>query len=178
MNISPMEFINTDTTRQILTSLQTRQKIRRIAFEIYEQNFEESTIILAGIAGEGYEFAKILTEELRSISPLDVKLVQLLFDKTIHQQSEIKFDDASVQLENQVAVVVDDVLNTGRTLAFALEPFLKVRMKKLQVAVIVDREHHLFPVSANYVGYSLSTTISERVEVILSRSSEEGVYLR
>jgi pyrimidine operon attenuation protein/uracil phosphoribosyltransferase len=74
-------------------------------------------------------------------------------------------------------VIVDDVLNTGRTMAFALEPFLKVRMKKLQVAVIVDREHHLFPVSANYVGYSLSTTISERVEVVLSIPSEEGVYL-
>ena len=173
-----MEITNIDTHRQILTSLQTRQKIRRIAFEIYEQNFEESSIILAGIAGEGYQFAKILTEELRSISPLDVKLVELRFDKTIHWQSEIHFDDESVELENQVAVVVDDVLNTGRTMAFALEPFLKVQMKKLQVAVIVDREHHLFPVSANYVGYSLSTTISERVEVILSRPSEEGVYLR
>jgi pyrimidine operon attenuation protein/uracil phosphoribosyltransferase len=172
-----MDFTNINTHRQILTSLQTRQKIRRIAFEIYEQNFEESSIIIAGIAGEGYEFAKKLTEELRSISPLDVKLVELLFDKTIHQQSEIRFDDQSVSLENQVAVIVDDVLNTGRTMAFALEPFLKVRMKKLQVAVIVDREHHLFPVSANYVGYSLSTTISERVEVVLSIPSEEGVYL-
>lgn len=165
------------TYRQILTPLQTRQKIRRIAFEIYEQNFEESKIILAGVAGEGYEFARILTDELRSISPLDVKLVELRFDKTVHQQSEIFFDDESVSLENQVAIIVDDVLNTGRTLAFALEPFLRVRMKKLQIAVIVDREHHLFPVSANYVGYSLSTTISERVEVILSRANEEGVYL-
>ncbi|SEJ49545.1 pyrimidine operon attenuation protein / uracil phosphoribosyltransferase [Dyadobacter koreensis] len=166
------------THRQILTSLQTRQKIRRIAFEIYEQNFEEKEIILAGIVGEGYEFAKVLSQELKSISPLDVKLIELRFDKTINQQSEIHFDDDTVQVENQVVVVVDDVLNTGRTLAFALEPFLKVQMKKVQVAVIVDREHHKFPISADYVGYSLSTTISERVEVILSRSSDEGVYLK
>ncbi len=169
---------NITTHRQILTSLQTRQKIRRIAFEIYEQNFEEKEIILAGIVGEGYEFAKALTQELRSISPIEVKLIELRFDKTTNQQSEIHFDDASVQVENQVVVVVDDVLNTGRTLAFALEPFLKVQMKKVQVAVIVDREHHKFPISADYVGYSLSTTISERVEVILSRSADEGVYLK
>lgn len=169
---------NITTHRQILTSLQTRQKIRRIAFEIYEQNFEEKEIILAGIVGEGYEFAKALTQELRSISPLEVKLIELRFDKTTNQQSDIHFDDASVQVENQVVVVVDDVLNTGRTLAFALEPFLKVQMKKVQVAVIVDREHHKFPISADYVGYSLSTTISERVEVILSRSADEGVYLK
>ncbi len=169
---------NEITHRQILTSLQTQQKIRRIAFEIYEQNFEESSIILAGIAGEGYEFAKKLNQELRSISPLEVKLIELKFDKSLNQQSEIHFDDQSVPVENQVVVVVDDVLNTGRTLAFALEPFLKVQMKKVQVAVIVDREHHKFPISADYVGYSLSTTISERVEVILSRPSEEGVYLK
>lgn len=169
---------NMTTHRQILTSLQTRQKIRRIAFEIYEQNFEENVIILAGIMGEGYEFARILAQELKSISPLDVKLIELRFDKTAHQQSEIHFDDQTVHIENQVVVVVDDVLNTGRTLAFALEPFLKVQMKKVQVAVIVDREHHKFPISADYVGYSLSTTISERVEVILSRTSDEGVYLK
>lgn len=173
-----MTDTNITTHRQILTPLQTRQKIRRIAFEIYEQNFEESSIILAGIAGEGYEFARLLSQELHAISPLDVKLIELRFDKTINQQSEIHFDDESVQVENQVVVVVDDVLNTGRTLAFALEPFLKVQMKKVQVAVIVDREHHKFPISADYVGYSLSTTISERVEVVLSRESEEGVYLK
>jgi pyrimidine operon attenuation protein/uracil phosphoribosyltransferase len=175
-----MHMIDTNETirRQILTSIQTQQKIRRIAFEIYEQNFEERSIILAGIPGEGYEFAKKLHQELSSISPLEVKLIELKFDKSLTHQSEIHFDDQSVSIENQVVVVVDDVLNTGRTLAFAMEPFLKVQMKKVQVAVIVDREHHKFPISADYVGYSLSTTISERVEVILSRPTEAGVYLK
>lgn len=168
---------STASRRQILSSHQTSQKIRRIAFEIYEQNFEETGIILAGIAGEGYEFAKRLTRELKEISPLDVQLIELLFDKDIHHQSPILFDQPT-NVENKVVVVTDDVLNTGRTLAFALEPFLRVRMKKVQVAVVVDRSHHLFPVRADYVGYALSTTISEHVQVVLSRSEEEGVYLK
>ena len=54
---------------QILSIEQTRQKIRRIAYEIYERNFEEEEIILAGIAGQGYEFARLLAEELNDISP-------------------------------------------------------------------------------------------------------------
>ncbi|QRR04311.1 phosphoribosyltransferase [Dyadobacter sandarakinus] len=162
--------------RQILTSQQTRQKIRRIAFEIYEQNFEETGIIIAGIAGEGYTFARLLTAELQQIAPLNVQLIELRFDKHIHHQSPILFD-RDVDVENQVVVVTDDVLNTGRTLAFALEPFLKVQMKKVQVAVIVDRSHHKFPVHADFVGYSLSTTLTEHVEVVLNGSGEEGVYL-
>ena len=172
-----MTNISTTSRRQILSSHQTNQKIRRIAFEIYEQNFEETGIILAGIAGEGFEFAKRLSDELKEISPLNVQLIELLFDKNIHYQSPILFDKET-DVENKVVVVTDDVLNTGRTLAFGLEPFLRVRMKKVQVAVIVDRSHHLFPVHADYVGYSLSTTISEHVEVVLSREGEEGVYLK
>ncbi|WP_149242378.1 phosphoribosyltransferase family protein [Dyadobacter sp. 32] len=170
---------NSNTVRrQILSSLQTSQKIRRIAFEIYEQNFEESSLLIAGIEGEGYAFAGKLANELRDISPLEIQLIELRFDKNIHHQSPILFDSETVQVENKVVVVADDVLNTGRTLAFALEPFLKVRMKKVQVAVMVDRSHHLFPVHADYVGYSLSTTIREHVEVVLSRDGEDGVYLK
>lgn len=168
---------STVSRRQILSSHQTGQKIRRIAFEIYEQNFEETGIIIAGIAGEGYAFAKRLAGELVDISPLKVELIELRFDKNIHYQSPILFDK-EVDVENQTVIVADDVLNTGRTLAFALEPFLKVRMKKVQVAVVVDRSHHRFPIHADYVGYSLSTTLTEHVQVVLSRKDEEGVYLK
>lgn len=164
--------------QQILTSEQTRQKIRRIAYEVYEQNFEERGIIVAGVMGEGYAFAQRLVEELRAISPLDVQLAGLHFDKENPHQSSVEFNGDAINLENQVIIVADDVLNTGRTLMFALQPFLKVRIKKLQVAVIVDRNHHRFPVSADYVGYSLSTTINEHVEVILSDPDNEGVYLK
>jgi pyrimidine operon attenuation protein/uracil phosphoribosyltransferase len=168
---------STVSRRQILSSHQTGQKIRRIAFEIYEQNFEETGIIIAGIAGEGYAFAKRLAGELVDISPLKVELIELRFDKNIHYQSPILFDK-EVDVENQTVIVADDVLNTGRTLAFALEPFLKVQMKKVQVAVVVDRSHHRFPIHADYVGYSLSTTLTEHVQVVLSRKDEEGVYLK
>src|SRR5688572_21428079 len=94
---------STVSRRQILSSHQTGQKIRRIAFEIYEHNFEETGIIIAGIAGEGYAFAKRLAAELGDISPLHVQLVELLFDKNIHHQSPILFDK-EVNIENQVVI--------------------------------------------------------------------------
>ncbi len=164
--------------QQILTIEQTRQKIRRIAYEIYERNFEEEEIILAGIAGQGYEFARLLAEELNDISPIKTSLAEMLFDKEKPHKSEITFRDELVLTDGKVVIMADDVLNTGRTLAFALQPFLQHRLKKLQVAVIVDRDHRSFPVSADYVGYALSTTFNEHVEVVLSREGEKGVYLK
>lgn len=172
----------TETTvparQQVLTLEQTQQKIRRIAFEIYERNFEEEEIILAGITGEGFEFARLLAAELQSISPVGTQLVEILLDKDRPHRSDISFREDLTLDESKVVIVADDVLNTGRTFIVALQPFLHFPLKKLQVAVIVDRNHRHFPVSADYVGYALSTTFNEHVEVILSKKGEEGVYLK
>lgn len=168
---------NVEEPECILTPLQIRQKIKRMAYEIYERNFTEQEIVIAGIVGEGYEFAKRLSEEIRRISPLKVKLIELRFDIHAPKQSYIDFGNDEVVLEDHVVIVADVVLNTARTMTFSLQPFLLKGVKKLQVAVIVDRSHRKYPIFADYVGYSLSTTINEHIQVILSRPNEEGAYL-
>lgn len=168
----------TEEPQRILTPLQINQKITRMAYEVYERNFTEKEIVIAGIVGEGYEFAKRLSAEISRISPLAVKLIELRFDIHAPRQSYIDFEGGEDVLEDHVVVVADVVLNTARTMTFSLQPFLSKGVKKLQVAVIVDRSHRLYPVSADYVGYSLSTTVNEHIKVILSRPGEEGAYLQ
>lgn len=161
----------------LLDKKQTQQKIRRIAYEIYEQNFSESEIILAGIHPNGYTFAGLLSKELQQISPLKVRLVKIDIQKEAPLQHSINLDCEISDLENKCVVIADDVLNTGRTLAYSLKPFLEINISKLQVAVIVDRGYKLFPVAADYVGYALSTTLQEHIEVKLE-DDDFGVYLR
>ena len=160
----------------ILNQKAVEQKVRRIAFEIYEQNFDEERIILAGVFDRGFWIAQMLQNELRRISPLEVTLMQINVDKLAPHQSSVQLNLARAQLQGQVVIVVDDVLNTGRTLAYSLSPFIGVHVKKLQVAVVIDRAHRRFPISADYVGYTLSTTINEHIEVVLE-GEEYGVYL-
>ena len=159
----------------ILTSEQIHQKIRRIAFQIYENNFDETALLIAGISGEGYKLAEELAHELQMIAPFTVHLIRLEVDKTQVSQPTVH---STIDFTDKVIVVVDDVLYTGRTLAFSLQPFLQVPIRKLQVAVLIDRNHPRYPVAADYKGYELSTTISEHVEVILSDEQKKGVYLR
>lgn len=160
----------------ILNQKAVEQKVRRIAFEIYEQNFDEERIILAGVFDRGFWIAQMLQNELRRISPLEVTLMQINVDKLAPHQSSVQLNLDRAQLQGQVVIVVDDVLNTGRTLAYSLSPFIGVHVKKLQVAVVIDRAHRRFPISADYVGYTLSTTINEHIEVVLE-GEEYGVYL-
>lgn len=164
-------------SKQLLDKTQTIQKIRRIAYQIYEQNFDEESIIIAGINGEGYHFAEILVSELSQISKQQVYIAKLSFDKASVEQPEINIESLVDTFKHKPVVLCDDVLNTGKTLAFSLRPFLSIPLKKLQVAVVVDRNHPKYPIAADYVGYSLSTTLTEHIQVVLSDDSRTGVYL-
>ncbi|GAB4014941.1 phosphoribosyltransferase family protein [Spirosoma koreense] len=170
--------MNTALPTLVLNPEQIRQKIRRIAFQIYENNFEETTLVLAGISGEGYVLAQALAKELKAIAPFTVNLLQLRLDKGQPTQPIVQPDLPASEYADTVVVVVDDVLYTGRTLAFSLQPFLVMPVRKLQVAVLVDRNHPRYPVAADYKGYELSTTLTEHVEVILGDEERMGVYMR
>ncbi|RIV19454.1 phosphoribosyltransferase [Fibrisoma montanum] len=162
----------------ILNAEQIQQKIRRIAFQIYENNFGEPAIILAGITGEGYVLAESLAQELRQIAPFRLDLVRLTIDKSQSAQPPVQVEGPDADFADKVVIVVDDVLYTGRTLAFSLQPFFTMPVRKLQVAVLIDRNHPRYPVAADYKGYELSTTLNEHVDVILSDPDRTGVYLR
>jgi pyrimidine operon attenuation protein/uracil phosphoribosyltransferase len=164
-------------SNQLLNSTETFQKIRRIAYQIYEQNFDESEVIIAGINGEGYYFAELLVKELKQISSLTVNIAKVSVDKQAESQPDIKIESTVDTFRNKNVVLCDDVLNTGKTLAYSLRPFLSIPLKKIQVAVIVDRNHPRYPILADYVGYSLSTTLNEHIQVVLSDESKTGVYL-
>ena len=159
----------------VLHSVHINQKIRRIAYEIFENNFKEDSIVLAGIAGQGHLLSQLIRRELKAISPLQIKVVEISINKQLPQQSEILIDCDKNELKRMCIVIVDDVLNTGRTITYAMKPFLSIEVKKVEVAVLVNRSHPLFPIQAQYSGFELSTTLNDHVEVILG--DEPAVYL-
>jgi pyrimidine operon attenuation protein / uracil phosphoribosyltransferase len=162
---------------QHLDETKTNQKIKRLAYQIYENNFEEKEIILAGIDGQGYVFATLLEKYLNEISEIKISIAKLKFDKMSNFQPDIEVISEVDTFKNKTVILIDDVLNTGKTLAFCLRPFLSIPLQKLQVAVLVDRNHPKYPILADYVGYSLSTTLTEHVQVVLSGDEPKGVYL-
>jgi pyrimidine operon attenuation protein/uracil phosphoribosyltransferase len=162
---------------KLLDESQTLQKIKRIAYQIYESNFEEKTIVLAGIDGQGFEFAKLLLKNLNEIAHFEVIIANLSFDKQAEIQPDITIKSKVDTFKGKVVVLVDDVLNTGKTLAYCFKPFLNIPLKKFQVAVLVDRNYPKYPIAADFIGYSLSTTLTEHVKVVLNKNKENGVYL-
>jgi pyrimidine operon attenuation protein/uracil phosphoribosyltransferase len=166
------------TTRQtlILDSVSIQQKIHRIAYQILEKNYDEQELYLIGIQSNGYLFAEKLVAFLRTITNTQIHLCSLSLNKTKPNKDEMEYDFDLKNLNKKTVILVDDVANTGRTVAYALKPLLDCLPKKIEVAVLVDREHKLFPISSDYVGLSLSTTHKEHVNVVLD-GLEDAVYL-
>lgn len=160
---------------RILSKQQIQQKISRIAYEIYENNYLEKKLYVAGIPS-GYKLANLLAKELNKISPFETTLLKIEFDKEAPTEKNIQVNCDPKELEGHVLILVDDVLHTGKTFLHCLRPFLDVEVKKIETVVLVNRSHKLFPISADYTGYELSTTLNDHIEVILD-SGKFGVYL-
>ena len=154
----------------LLDEHQTRQRIDRLAWQLYEDNPDEKEIVLVGILTSGNQVAEMLADALRSVSPIRVISATIRIDKHSQVAGAAELSIPSAELEGKVVVVVDDVLNSGKTLLYAIRPFLSIDLLKLRTVVLVDRNHRRYPIAADYSGLTLATTLKEHITV----EGEEG----
>lgn len=156
------------------------RKLTRIALQIREDNFDETRILLAGVKNRGLELAQRLQAELAVIAPeleVVVDYIRMNKDNPVHDAITTGIDP--MLWKDEVVVVVDDVAHSGKTLLWALKPFMQTVPRKLQCAVLVDRSHKHYPVHADFVGLSLATMIQEQVQVVIApKGGAITVYLR
>ena len=162
------------TNNVILNHEEINHKIRRIAFQIYENNVYEKEVILAGIDSNGYIFAKKLKTVLQKISDINPILCKVSIDKK-NPSLQIKTSLAPEDYKNKSLILVDDVLNSGTTLIYGVKHFLDVPLKQFKTAVLVNRNHKKYPVKADFKGISLSTSLHEHVNVVLDGKKFEVV---
>lgn len=170
-----MNIIDKDRTL-ILNSAEINTKIERIAYEIHEQNYDQEEIVLIGIKNRGLILAQKLMKQLQNICSITINIHSLNIDKHTLLTNQIVFDPPIENFRDKTIIFVDDVANTGRVMLYAIQPILEHFPKKIQIAVLVDRQHKLFPISPDYVGLALSTSWQENV-VVEFIDGKEAVYL-
>jgi len=161
----------------ILNSEQIKQKTIRIAYQILEDSIDEQELVFAGIAERGYVFAERIIKELKKISSQKISLVKITLEKDSRSLKGETDQDVSIA-KDRVLILVDDVLNSGRTLAYGIGVFLDVPLKKMRIAVMIDRSHHQYPVFSDFSGLKLSTVLNEHVAVeFAANQKDDAAYL-
>jgi pyrimidine operon attenuation protein / uracil phosphoribosyltransferase len=150
------------------------KKLRRIAFEILENNFGETGFVLAGIRESGTVIAQVIQKLLNEIAGVKTELITVTLDKKNPREVTL---NKQPDFHNQVIILIDDVSNSGKTLLYAIKPFLDLNPKKIQTLVLVERSHNAFPVKPDYVGLSVATTLQEHIYVEVEGGRVKGAWL-
>lgn len=159
----------------LLNNHQIAQRIQRIAYQIYEDNFEEKEIIIIGIWQNGYLLAQKIQVAINSICDLKTTLLDLRIDKHKQFDKEVTISGDRNDLKGKSIILVDDVLHSGKTLIYSLKALLGDDTRKIRTVLLVDRDHRRYPILTDFVGMTLSTTFQEHVSVEFGE--EDAVYL-
>jgi pyrimidine operon attenuation protein/uracil phosphoribosyltransferase len=162
------------TKTQILDKESVARKIARMALEVAEQNIGRENLVIAGITGNGQVVAQSIARELKKVATLTTEVVTITLNKKTPDEVSIS---PATSLDDKIILIVDDVANTGRTMFYALKPFLYSTPKQVQTLVLVERSHKLFPIQTDYTGLSIATTLQEHIAVETEGEEIVGAWL-
>jgi pyrimidine operon attenuation protein/uracil phosphoribosyltransferase len=108
---------------KILNINEIDQKLKRLAWQVYEKNSGEKEIIVVGISERGLILAKQLADHIQEISNIKTKISHLELDKDNPYNKEVSLNLKEKEYSNKVVILVDDVLNSGKTLMYAAKHF-------------------------------------------------------
>jgi pyrimidine operon attenuation protein/uracil phosphoribosyltransferase len=160
----------------ILTARQINQKLVRMAHEIHENHYKEKELVLVGITGRGMQLATRLSKLMKDVSDITLHLEEIELNKEKPLSSPPHYSGEMKKLKGKSVVLIDDVLNSGKTLMYAARFLLEIDVKSLTIVTLVDRYHRKFPIRPDIVGLTLSTNLREHVSVNLNKG-KEAVYL-
>jgi len=160
----------------ILQGEKVSQKIERMVHQIIEKFYGEKKLIIIGIQKRGSQLADIITQRLNELKNFEIEYLELKLHKDDPLNHPVKLIPEPKTLANKQIVLIDDVLNSGRTMIYATSYILNQPVKSLTTLCLVDRIHRRFPIKADLVGISLSTTLQEHIRVVLTKG-KEAIYL-
>ena len=161
-------------SKVIIDNETMKRTLRRLAYEIIEQNEQLEDIVLLGIRRKGVVIASIIKENIKKIEGLELETYEL--DITPYRDDiesdvpkSINKEYVKTNLTNKTVILVDDVLYTGRTVRAAMDAIIDLgRPSKIELAVLIDRGHRQLPIRANFIGKNIPTSNDELVKVTVT----------
>lgn len=158
--------------------------IKRLCFELIENhdNFEHSVLI--GLQPRGVFLAQRLKFELEKIIPgleLNTGKLDITFYRDDFRRRDIPISANKTEIdfviENKNVVLIDDVFYTGRSLRSGLDAMLAFgRPKKVEMLALIERKYsRQFPLQPDYIGKSVDSLSSQRVDVFWKETSKNDL---
>ena len=182
-----MEVQSTGTFRQkalLMSPEQMLRAIKRMTHEILERNESNKGLIIMGIRRRGVPLAERIADYLERVegNPVQVGSLDITFYRddlrTIGPQPRVGETIIPEDIQDRHIILVDDVLNTGRTVRSAMDELMDYgRPASIQLAVMIDRGHRELPIRADFVGKNVPTSHREAVKVRFKEIDGEDIVM-
>ncbi len=167
-----------DLRKQVLLqSDDVRRTISRMAHEIVEKNGGVDDLALLGIRSRGAYLVQRIARKIEAISAISppVGIIDVTPYRDDVERERLAEGSSAlnvpISVEDKTAVLVDDVIYTGRTVRAALDLLgHSGRPKRILVAILIDRGDRELPIKADVVGKNVEVAPTERVNVMLEES--------
>ena len=160
---------------QVLNNDKIKKICNRLAYQIVENSLINEKILIVGIKQKGLEISKIIIKELKKICSNEVILKSIEINKN-DPKSSINCDLNPSDSYEKV-FLVDDVLNTGKTLMYSVKKLLDYDFISIKTVVLIDRNHKRFPVKVDFKGISLSTNYDDTVILSIKKNSLQAIIV-
>jgi pyrimidine operon attenuation protein/uracil phosphoribosyltransferase len=147
--------------------------VSRLCQQLSENHGDFSNSVIMGIQPRGSFFANRVRDKIKELFGKDVPTGYL--DVTFHRDDFRRRNEplrpnmthVPFLIEKRKVILADDVLFTGRTINAALNAMQAFgRPEKVELIVLIDRLYSReLPVAPDYVGKSVNTILSQRVQV-------------
>jgi pyrimidine operon attenuation protein/uracil phosphoribosyltransferase len=156
--------------RTILNDQAIRRALMRIAHEIVESTDDPDRLYLVAIPNGGVPLGRILVDNLESLTglcpPLGILDTTLYRDdlSTRSSRPRLRTTEMPSSVDNRIVVIVEDVVNTGRTIRAGMDALMDFgRPSHVRVVALVDRGHRELPIKIDFVGKNIPTQPDEKV---------------
>lgn len=156
--------------RVILEDQAIRRALMRMAHEVVESADGIDRLFLVAIPNGGVPLARILADNLESLT--DVRVPLGILDTTLYRDDlstrgarpKLRRTEMPSSVDDRVVVLVEDVVNTGRTIRAAMDALMDFgRPSHVRVVALVDRGHRELPIKIDYVGKNIPTQPTDKV---------------
>lgn len=169
----------------LLDAESTARIVRRIAHEIVERTAASPSLALVGIRHGGVPIATRLAAAIRESTGAEVPVGAI--DMTLYRDDagtalripKLGPDEIDFDIGGRDVVLVDDVLQSGRTVRAAIESLLAYgRARRIWLAVLCDRGGRELPIAADFVGRELTVPKGFVLDVIADGGPGDRTLLK
>jgi aspartate carbamoyltransferase catalytic subunit len=158
--------------RSIMNENEIREAIHKIAEQVLEDTEDFDRLLLLGIRTKGIFIANRMAAHIQDQRGRTVEVGEIDIyspgQNNLRRISSPEIEPSLLSVKDRPVILVDDVINTGRTVKSALSVIFKSsRPRSVHLAVLIDRGHREVPVRPNYVGKHIPSSERERVRVKL-----------